>query len=87
MPRFYVDLDEVGTEAADPEAVRQAAHRFLPEILKDDPRPDLRRRKIGLLVRDQGGRTVHRASLVLRGDDEDLEALEPSVAPAPGTER
>lgn len=82
MPRYFSDVvetgpadaaapgpDETGTVLVGLEAVRYAALRFLPEILKDAPKTDIGRRELGLCVRDGGGRTVYRGSLVLRGEN------------------
>lgn len=81
MPLFFFDLDETGATANgidetktvldDMEAVRETALRFLPELIKDDPRPELSRRRIGMRVRDGEGQIVYRASLVLSEGDDD----------------
>jgi hypothetical protein len=82
MPRYFFDFedgarsmqDDVGCELNDLEAVRTAALVALAEIGRDAV-PDADCRELTLRVRDEDGRYVSRATLSLRHEWIDPEAV------------
>lgn len=72
MPLYFFDIqdqekvsrDDIGIECGTCEAVRDAAIEALPDLARD-LRSDVERHSIIVLVRDEAGKNVFRASLTL----------------------
>jgi hypothetical protein len=74
MPRFFFDIqdggltvDDVGTEFPNVHAARDAAIRVLPDIARDYIAPHADR-EISVLMRNEAGQEVFKASFSLRAE-------------------
>ncbi len=72
MPRYFFDIsdggltiDDVGTEFPDAHAARDAAINLLPDVARDEMRCE-KSREVLALVRDETGRAIFTASLMLQ---------------------